>query len=173
MQNYPNFSQPMMNPYQNNFQPAPIQNPYMDRMNQLQQYQQNLQMQPQQISGAVQQQPAGLNCRIIDDFNLIVANDVPMDGNGAVFMKRDGSEVQWRNWAANGTIVTTSYLPVIDQNQNESTNIPQNDFTALNEDVKALREDIKDMRSMIEKSINGSGTKSTTSRAKKVEEENE
>lgn len=173
MQNYPNFSQPMMNnPYQNNV-PMPMQNPYMDRMNQLQQYQQNLQMQPQQISGAVQQQPAGLNCRIIDDFNLIVANDVPMDGNGAVFMKRDGSEMQWRNWSANGTIITTSYLPVIDQKSEESTNIHQNDFTALNEDVRALREEINDRFDRLEKSMSGSAAKPTASKAKKVEAENE
>lgn len=174
MPQFMNYSQPTMNPYQNNYtQPMQMQNPYMDRMNQLQQYQQSLQMQPMQMPNANQPQHMGLNCRIIDDFNSIVANDVPMDGNGAVFMKRDGSEVQWRNWAANGTIITTSYLPVIDQNQTEGTNIPQNDFTALNEDVRALREDIKDMRSMIEKSMGGSAAKTTTSRAKKVEEENE
>lgn len=175
MQNYMNPYAPMQGmsqpPYQGYNQP--INNPYMERMNQLQNYQQSLQMQPSQMSGANQQQPIGLNCRIIDDFNMIVANDVPMDGNGAIFMKRDGSEMQWRNWSANGTIVTTSYLPVIDQKPDEGTNIPQNDFTALNEDVKALREDIKDMRSMIEKSMSGSVAKTTTSRTKKVEDDNE
>lgn len=151
---YPNYSQPMANPY-------------MDRMAQLQQYQQGLQQPVQQSTIQSQQQPIGLNCRVVDDFNSITANDVPMDGNGAVFMKRDGSEMQWRNWAANGTIVTTPYKPILEQNQTEGTNMPQNDFTALNEDVRALREDIKGVREMIEKSMEVSSQKST--RGKKTE----
>lgn len=171
------FPQPMMNPnpYQNNFnQPMQMQNPYIDRMNQLQQYQQNLQMQQPQMTGAAPAaQPIGLNCRIVDDFNAITANDVPMDGNGAVFMKRDGSQLQWRNWAANGTIVTTAYLPVIDANNEQNTSIPQNDFTALNEDVKALREEISARFDKLEKSMGGSYIKPTASKAKKGDTENE
>lgn len=152
MQPYQNFSTPMMNnPYQNYGQP--MQNPYMAQMGQLQQYQQSLQ--PQQ-----QTQQIGLNCRVIDDFNAIVANDVPMDGNGAVFMKRDASEVQWRNWAANGTIQTTVYKPVQAENTAEGTNIPQMDFNSLNEDVRALREDIMARLDAIEKSVSKPNTRS-------------
>lgn len=172
MQPYQNFSyQPPMNPYQNNFQPASMPNPYMDRMAQLQNYQQNLNMQPSQISVANQQQ--GLIGKVVNDFAEITANDVPMSGVSAVFPKADMSEVQLRAWTPSGTIQTITYKPVIDQNQNENTNIHQNDFTALNEDVKALREDIKDMRSMIEKSMGGTVAKQTASKAKKVEGENE
>lgn len=161
MQTYQPYFQPqaqptMMNPYQNFSQQ---QNPYMDRMAQLQQYQQSLQPQVQQ-----QSQQIGLNCRIVDDFNSIVANDVPMDGNGAFFAKRDGSEVQHRNWSSNGTIQTTVYKPVQQENSVEATNIPQNDFNSLNEDVRALREDILARLDAIEKSV-----VKTNTRAKKVE----
>lgn len=161
MQTYQPYFQPqaqptMMNPYQNFSQQ---QNPYMDRMAQLQQYQQSLQPQVQQ-----QSQQIGLNCRIVDDFNSIVANDVPMDGNGAFFAKRDGSEIQHRNWSSNGTIQTTVYKPVQQENSVEATNIPQNDFNALNEDVRALRDDILARLDAIEKSISKPGT-----RAKKAE----
>lgn len=154
-------NQPNMGMYQNFNQH--MQNPYMERINQLQQYQQNLQMQPIQPSGT-NQMPIGLNCRIVDDFNSIVANDVPMDGNGAIFMKRDGSEMQHRNWSANGTIVTTSYLPILEQNKSDGSNIPQTDFNILNEDFRALREEISDRFDRLEKSI---GSKTTTSRNKK------
>ena len=57
VQPYQNYSLPQINPYQNNFnQPMPMQNPYMDRLAQLQQYQQGLQQQqmpqiPQQAQG--------------------------------------------------------------------------------------------------------------------------
>lgn len=164
MQNYQNFSyQPPSNPYQNNYgQPMQMQNPYMDRMNQLQSFQQNLQ-QPQ-IS---QNQPQGIIGRVVNDFSEITANDVPMNGSAAFFPKADGSELQVRSWASNGTIQTVVYHPVIPENAEHGANIPQNDFTALNDDVKALRDDIKDMRSMIEKSMGG--TTKTTTRAKKQE----
>lgn len=167
MSNYQPYFPPqsaVLNPYQNFNQS--IQNPYMAQMGQLQQYQQSLQPQVQQTQP--QSQQVGLNCRVIDDFNSIVANDVPMDGNGAVFMKRDASEVQWRNWAANGTIQTTVYKPVQPENQSEVTNTPQMDFNALNEDVRALREDILARLDAIEKSVS---TPKTTSRAKKGADE--
>ena len=85
-------------------------------------------------------------------------------------MKRDGSEIQWRNWSSNGTIVTTPYKPILEQNQQESTNMPQNDFTALNEDVRALREEISDRFDRLEKSMSGNSAK-TTSRTKKGDNE--
>lgn len=160
MQTYQPYFQPqaqpaMMNPYQNFSQQ---QNPYMDRMAQLQQYQQSLQPQ-------VQQQFSGLNGKIVDDFNSITGNDVPMDGIGAIFFKNDGSEIQHRVWnATNGSIITTSYKPIQAENRADATNIPQNDFNALNEDVRTLREDILARLDAIEKSM-----MKTNTRAKKVE----
>lgn len=153
MNNFPAYSfqsQQMNNPYQNY---QTMQNPYMAQMGQ---YQPQIQPQAQTQQ---QSQQIGLNCRVIDDFNAIVANDVPMDGNGAVFMKRDASEVQWRNWAANGTIQTTVYKPIQPENNAECTNIPQMDFNALNEDVRALREDILARLDAIEKSVSKPNTR--------------
>lgn len=173
MQPYPNFSYqpPINNPYQNNYmQPMPVpqmQNPYADRMNQLQQYQQNLQQNMQQG------QPQGIIGRVVNDFGEITANDVPMNGNAAFFPKADGSELQVRSWTANGTIQTVVYKPVFEQNQPESTNTPQMDFNALNEDVRALREEILGRFDRIEKSMGGSTSRSTASKAKKAEGENE
>lgn len=170
MQPYQNYSQPMMNnPYQNYGQS--IQNPYMDRMAQLQQYQQNLQMQPTQMPGALQiQQTQGIIGKVVGDFSEITANDVPMNGTSAVFPKNDMSEIQIRTWGADGKIQTISYKPILEQNQAETKNIPQIDFNALNEDVRALREDILARLESIEKSM-GSTTPKTTSRSKKGADE--
>ena len=110
-----NYQQPYQNPYnQQPFYSQPMQNPQMDRYNQLQAMQQSLQpVQPQQNY-------PGLFGRIVDDFSLITANDVPMNGGGAVFIKKDGSEIQIRSWTANGTIATTSYSPVLEVNNAEA-----------------------------------------------------
>lgn len=165
MSNYPAFSyQPQMNPYQqqNNYQP--MQSQYIPQTGQ---YQQNFQPQIQQI-----QQPVGLVGRAVNDFSEIKADDVPMNGTPAIFVKNDMSEIEVRIWGKDGLIRPTSYKPILEQNQSKQTNIPKMDFNALNEDVRALREDIKGVREMIEKSMNIPVQKQTSSRAKKgVDEE--
>lgn len=164
MSNYPPFSyQPQMNPYQqqNNYQP--MQNQYIPQMGQ---YQQNFQPQIQQI-----QQPIGLVGRAVNDFSEIKADDVPMNGTPAIFVKNDMSEIEVRIWGKDGLIRPTSYKPILEQNNADATNIPQMDFNALNEDVRALMEDIKGVREMIEKSMNAPTQKTTSSRGKKGADE--
>lgn len=170
MQPYPNPNYFAQNQYPGIYQPAPMPNPYMERMNQLQQYQQNLQMQPAQMSGV--SQPQGLIGKVVNDFSEITANDVPMNGVSAVFPKADLSEVQLRTWTANGTIQTITYKPILEQNQADVTNIPQNDFAALNEDVRALREEISARFDRLEQSIAVPAAK-TASKSKKGDVDNE
>lgn len=120
--NYGNYPQ-----YQSqNYQPQqPVQ--YMDRLGQLQNMQQPMMnMQAQQIP-RVQM----LNCGVVDDFGIITANDVPMDGNGAIFVKRDGSEIQFRNWSANGTITTNVFKPVQTDKPNEISITEENSLERL------------------------------------------
>lgn len=109
---YQNFS---MNSYPQNQQLMyqPMQNPYMDRLSQMQ----NMQSMQQQM------QNMGLNGRIVEDFASISANDVPMDNLGAVFMKKDGSELQHKMWTADGKILTTQYKPILDNKSNSIDNL--------------------------------------------------
>lgn len=166
---------PYQNYYPNNQIPMYSQgyNPMMNAQQRLAQMEQQYPqfagqnyMQPTQMSGAGQQQ-VGLNGRIVDDFNTLSANDVPMDGNGAIFIKKDGSEIQLRNWTANGTIQTTSYKPILEPNSENSTNIPQMDLNGLYEDVRALRGEISERFDRLEKSMTNSTTKPSNSRTKK------
>ena len=145
-----------------------MQNPYMDRSVQMQQYQQGQQVLPTQMQGAYQQ--PGLIGKMVNDVSMVSPNDVPMDGNIAIFPKNDMSEIYCKQWKQDGTIQTVVYKPVLDQNQSEATNTPHMDFNALNEDVRALREDIKGVRNMIEKSMSAA-TPKTTSRTKKGADE--
>lgn len=112
--------QPMYPAY--NFQPQP-QNPYIDRYAQNQAIQQVNQMQNQPV-----QQLQGLNGRIVDDFGMITANDVPMDAMGALFIKSDGTEIQRRVWTSNGTIATSRFKPVLDEQAN---NLPHGEEKAV------------------------------------------
>lgn len=98
-----------MQQYQNpnyfmNYQQPQMQfNPYMQRMENLQQFQQSIQ--PQQ---------PGIVTRVVNDFNVLTANDVPMNG-GAFFVKADGSEIEQREWSANGQIITKRYKAILDE----------------------------------------------------------
>ena len=115
MQTYPTFY-PQMN---NNCQ-MPIQNPYMERMAQLQQYQQSLQqpMLPTQMSGTNQMSALG---KIVDSIDVVKATDIPMDGNTYYFPKADGTEVYCKQWLQNGTTRILTFKPVFEDNTN---NVP-------------------------------------------------
>ena len=131
-QQYPN-SYP-----QQPFYPQMNLSPQLDRYNQLQAMQQSLQ--PVQT----QQNYPGLFGRIVDDFGMITANDVPMNGSGAVFIKKDGSEIQVRSWTANGTIATTSYAPIIEPNNAEANiSTPDNNGLKISE-LTALIEGVSE-----------------------------
>ena len=130
----------MNNPYQvpmmNNPYMQP-QNPYMDRMNFLQNYQQNLQqpLVPTSMSGANQQampqQIVGINGRIVQAVETINPNEVPMDGSVAFFPKQDLTEIYAKSWNADGTIRTLTFKPVL----NDNTDILSGDTEKLEFDL--------------------------------------
>ena len=109
---------PTMN---NNY--MPMQNPYADRMNFLQNYQQSLQQQPMQMNQQpMPQQIAGINGRIVQAVENINANEVPMDGSMAFFPKQDMSEIYVKGWNADGTIKTIVYKPYTAPKDNQTVN---------------------------------------------------
>ena len=118
MINNPYQTTPMMN---NNY--TPMQNPYADRMNFLQNYQQSLQQQPMQMNQQpMPQQIAGINGRIVQAVENINANEVPMDGSMAFFPKQDMSEIYVKGWNADGTIKTIVYKPYTAPKDNQTVN---------------------------------------------------
>ena len=124
-----------MNPYQNYY---PTYNPY------------------QQNYAVPNYAQPGILTKTVDDFNYITANDVPMDGNGAIFIKKDGSEIQRRVWTAQGNIIVTSYLPQI-ATQNDSVvttlspEMEKSNLGAFNEFTEAFNEKMKSLNDKIDK----------------------
>lgn len=120
----------MYYPQMNNNYQMPMQNPYMERMAQLQQYQQSLQQPMQnivsnQIPGANQQYtPMG---KIIENVDVLKTTEVPMDGNVYYFPKADGSEIYSKQWLSNGTTRILTFKPIL----NEDTENIANDTEKL------------------------------------------
>ena len=163
-----------MQPYQNFYSQMSnygqmMPNPYMDRMAQLQQYQQNLQ--PGQIPGTYPQQPQGIIGRSVNDFSEITANDVPMDGRSAVFPKNDMSEIQVRTWGNDGKIITTSYKPILEhKNQMADISILESEKLKirLSDDVTAaFMKRFDDIEKRLDEFAIKSAAKTSTSRTKK------
>ena len=107
----------MMQPYPNpnyfsQYQQQML-NPYMDRMAQLQQYQQSLQQPvvPTQMPGANQQM--NVIGKIVDSMDVVKATDVPMDGNIYYFPKADGTEIFSKQWMSNGQTRILTFKPVL------------------------------------------------------------
>lgn len=168
MINNPYQTAPMMN---NNY--MPMQNPYADRMNFLQNYQQNLQQQPMQMNQQpMPQQIAGINGRVVQAVENINANEVPMDGSMAFFPKQDMSEIYVKSWNANGRIKTIVYKPYTESDGNNVSNptadIENAKFTLSDESTQLflnkfeeLSEKIGQLEDRFDKSL---GTQRKTSR---------
>lgn len=142
--------------FQNYYQPMqmfnqPIQqNPYMDRLQQLQQYQQNI------------QQTLG---KIVESIDIVKATDIPMDGNMYYFPKADGTEIYSKQWLNNGQTQILTFKPILD-NQTEIPIENNNnvDYNAINDVLQGIQNDIQVLNGKIDEI-----SKTKTTKSKKEE----
>ena len=132
--------QPYINPnyfaqYPQYFQPQAQTNPYMQRMENLQQFQQALQPQPQMQT--VQYQPLG---KVVDGIDTVKATDIPMDGNVYYFPTADGSAVFGKQWTMDGKTRILTYKPFEEPNPNEVSSEPKE---SILEDFRGVLEGIQ------------------------------
>ncbi len=122
------YTQPYQSPYQSQYQ-APYNNPAPATP--------AVQTQNMgQINSPFQKYSMpGINGRVVNDFNEIIADDVPTNGTYAVFVKNDMSEIQARTWAADGKIVSVAFKPVLEPQNNNSTPEPQKAVVGLSDEV--------------------------------------
>ena len=162
MQTYPTFY-PQMN---NNCQ-MPMQNPYMERMAQLQQYQQSLQQPIVPTQTPVSNQMSALG-KMVDSIDVVKATDIPMDGNTYYFPKADGTEVYCKQWLQNGTTRILTFKPVFEDNTNNVSSDNEKLKIGLSDEVTEI---FMKRFDELEKRINDLIPKKTTARAKKESEE--
>ena len=160
MQQYPNYSQ-MNNMY------AQPNNPYADRMNFLQNYQQSLQqpLQPTQMSGANQMSALG---KMVDSIDVVKATDIPMDGNAYYFPKADGTEVYCKQWLQNGTTRILTFKPVFEDDPNNVSSETEKLKICLSDDVtEVFMKRFDELEKRIDDLMPKPTTKTTANRTKK------
>lgn len=156
--------QPYVNPNYFMQGQQPQMNPYFERMNFLQNYQQSLQ---QPVAGAQmslanqQMTPVG---KMVDSIDVVKATDIPMDGNMYYFPKADGTEIFGKQWQANGTTRILTYKPVLEPEPNNLSQKDEKLKFGLSDDVTgAFMKRFDD----IEKRLDDFISKKTTQKAKK------
>ena len=162
MQTYPTFYPQMNNNYQ-----TQTQNPYMDRMTQLQQYQQSLQQPIVPTQTPVSNQMSALG-KMVDSIDVVKATDIPMDGNAYYFPKADGTEVYCKQWLQNGTTRILTFKPVLEDNPNNVSSDTEKLKISLSDEVTEV---FMKRFDELEKRIDDLMPKKTVSRAKKESEE--
>ena len=163
MQSYPTFYPQMNNNYQ-----MPMQNPYMDRMAQLQQYQQSLQQPIVPTQTPVSNQMSALG-KMVDSIDVVKATDIPMDGNTYYFPKADGTEVYCKQWLQNGTTRILIFKPVLEDNPNNLSSDTEKLKISLSDEVTdVFMKRFDDIEKRLDEFI---GKKSTNRVKKEVESE--
>ena len=160
MQTYQNFYSQMSNYGQM------MPNPYMDRMAQLQQYQQNLQQPIVPAQTPVSNQMSALG-KMVDSIDVVKATDIPMDGNAYYFPKADGTEVYCKQWLQNGTTRILTFKPVFEDNPNnlssDTEKLKIEDFNTILDCISGKIDNVLiEIRKIIEQPKQNSRTKKET-----------
>lgn len=176
---YPNYYQPMAAYPQQQPYPQPMQ----DRMAQSLNNYQNAINQPQYSTTQPIQQPMmqymakpQIMGHFVNEVSEITANDVPMDGNVALFPKQDMTEIFAKSWNSDGTIRTVVYKPFMEQpidNTQEDTKVKVELSTEATETFMKRFDDISDRLEKLEKFISKPVAMASTSKNKKEVEANE
>lgn len=155
MQNYQSYY-----PFNTNYQPAQ-QNPYMQRMEYLQQYQQNLQPQVPQPQMSNQLPALG---KIVESIDIVKATDIPMDGNMYYFPTADGSVVYGKQWMSNGQTRILPFKPILESGTENVLN--NSEKFDLEENRRILEGILTDLQSLNEK-VDRMAKPNTTTKTKK------
>ena len=132
--NYPQFNSPM---YQQAYpQMQQYQNPYMDRM---------MQMQSQQIPQTNQNPITG---KIVESIDIVKSTDIPIDGNLYYFPKADGSEIYTKQWMPNGKTQIITFKPVV---EDLTSNGGKTQIQAENELIEGIMHRLDELSEKIDK----------------------
>ena len=128
----------------------------------------------QNIPQRIQQEPQGIMGKIVQNAEMITANDVPLNGSVAFFPKQDLSEIYAKSWTADGVIRTMTFKPIQNEEvSNSSTEITESQIEAILDVTDGLEKTLNEIVCKIdnlEKNLTKPATKTRNSSAKKEDE---
>ena len=141
-------------------------NPYLQRMENLQQFQQTIQqpLVPTSMSGANQFNPFG---KIVESIDVVKVTDIPMDGNMYYFPQADGQAIYGKKFLPNGQTQILAFKPSSESEpDNVSTEVEKSKFDTLEQFLEGIQSEVRTLSYKIDKI-------SKPTRAKKGEVEDE
>lgn len=127
----------------------------------------------QNIPQRIQQEPQIMG-KIVQNAEMITANDVPLNGSVAFFPKQDLSEIYAKSWTADGVIRTMTFKPIQNEEvSNLSTESTESQIGAILNVTDGLEKTLNEIVSKIdnlEKNLTKPATKTRNSSAKKEDE---
>lgn len=126
-------------------------NPYLQRMENLQQFQQAIQqpMVSTQMSGANQFNPFG---KIVESMDIVKVTDIPMDGNMYYFPQADGQAIYGKKFLPNGQTQILAFKPSLESEPNNvSTEVEKSKFDTLNEFLEGIQNEVRTLSDKIDK----------------------
>ena len=130
----------------------PQYNPYLQRMENLQQFQQTIN-QPMQNNPNLS---PGLNMlaslgKVVESMDMVKVADIPMDGNMYYFPKADGSEIYSKQFMPNGQTRILTFKPLLEDESNTLSNDNMKiNSVALSEVLEGIQNDIKTLSDKID-----------------------
>ena len=119
-------------------------NPYMQRMENLQQFQQALNPAPQN-----QYMSIG---KVVESMDIVKVTDIPMDGNTYYFPKADGTEIYSKQFMPNGQTRILTFKPLLEDNPNTlSSEEEKLKFDTFKAFLEGIQEDIKTLNDKVDK----------------------
>ena len=142
-------------------------NPYLQRMENLQQFQQAIQqpqIAPAQVQTVNQFPTLG---KMVESIDIVKATDIPIDGNIYYFPKADGTEIYSKTWLPNGQTRILTFKPILEDNPNIlSSDEEELKFNTIEKVLGGIQNDIKTINEKIDKM-----NKSTRNKKEVVEDE--
>ena len=128
----------------------------------------------QNIPQRIQPEPQGIMGKIVQNAEMITANDVPLNGSVAFFPKQDLSEIYAKSWTADGVIRTMTFKPIQNEEvSNLSTEITESQIGAILDVTDGLEKTLNEIVCKfdnLEKNLTKPATKTRNSSAKKEDE---
>lgn len=135
----PNYYAQYMQPQQ------PYVNPYLQRMENLQQFQQALNPAP------VQNQFPALG-KIVESVDIVKVTDIPMDGNMYYFPKADGTEIYGKQFGMDGKTRILTFKPLLEDDINNSSSEDiKTQFGAFGEVLEGIQNDLKTLNDKVDR----------------------
>ena len=138
-------------PINQNYNQQMQPNPYMQRMEQLQQFQQTIQqpLVPTSMSGANQFNPFG---KIVESMDVVKVTDIPMDGNMYYFPQADGQAIYGKKFLPNGQTQILAFKPSLESEpDNVLTEIEKSKFDTLEQFLEGIQNEVRTLSDKIDK----------------------